>query len=76
MLTFFFHGEVPLGYYFLQDGFERAEEDDLEGVVVKPLQQPYQFGYPKKGDLGWMKWKRDFGESWEVDAVRAAAFLT
>jgi ATP-dependent DNA ligase len=53
----------------VQDGFERTEEDDLEGVVVKPLQAPYRFGHPKKGDLGWMKWKRDFGESWEVDAV-------
>lgn len=59
----------------MQDGFERAEEDDLEGVVVKPLEQPYKFGYPNAGDMGWVKWKRDFGDSWEVDAVRPASAL-
>lgn len=44
----------------------------MEGIVVKPLAQHYLFGYPKKGDMGWLKWKREFGESWEVDAVRPA----
>lgn len=31
----------------LQDGFQRTEEADLEGIVVKPLDASYIFGYPK-----------------------------
>lgn len=52
------------------------EEMDYEGIVLKPLYAPYAFGAPKeekKSRMAWVKWKRDYGQSWEADCVIVGA---
>jgi ATP-dependent DNA ligase len=49
----------------LQAGFQRVERDDLEGVMIKHVDAPYVLGR----HASWVKWKRDYGESWDVDCL-------
>lgn len=60
----------------VQDALKRVEEMDYEGIVLKPLYAPYTFGAPKeekKEKQAWVKWKRDYGRSWDADCVVVGA---
>jgi hypothetical protein len=53
----------------MQAGCERTEKFDEEGIIVKALEAPYHLGKPPAGEMSWIKWKRDYGDSWEVDCL-------
>eukprot|EP00892_Ulva_mutabilis_P006390 jgi/Ulvmu1/4122/UM019_0101.1 len=58
------------------DALKRVEKMDYEGVVLKPLYAPYTFGAPKdekRERQAWVKWKRDYGQSWDADCVVVGA---
>ena len=65
-----------LPYFAVQDALKRVEAMDYEGIVLKPLYAPYTFGAPKdekKERQAWVKWKRDYGKSWDADCVVVGA---
>ena len=54
----------------MQAGYERTDENDDEGIVVKSLDAPYAMGEPVKGQASWIKWKREYERfEGDVDAL-------